>query len=394
MKQFNLLEKWYQSVYIISSPLSIQQLVPRERITLIYNTFTAFFGSKFFDVKPNSDKPIEKISWIFSLLSNFNKIGCIVALHEIARLIEYANTLEKPIQLELNNLKKNPQNLRTFFFELFVFKRFDDNQIPNKKKYLMGAQMIEGSCVIDNREYLFECRKIFMPKISELDIMRRLMIDFWKHATKTTKGIGMICTVSFKKPITGKHRSNFENRIKVFFEKLNNKTYVTNINYHITDDYGTFKVIDYNEASLFEIKEFKKYDILYYVIPPKIPVPNQPNKYNAKIICNFSTFQSKIYEKLENVLKEKKQQHKNSTLTNKILFIDSETLPEFHMGLFQNEAMFEKDKVAAIFKKLKINDIVCIIRRSYSKEKPEILLDAFSNENNRNTVKILKEIFR
>lgn len=335
-RSINLLNSWQKNTYLISSPLSIIQKVSRNKVSFIYDTLLSFFGEKYFEIKPYSDKPIEKISWLFSLLSNNNHIGCIGALYELVKLIQYSKTLDESIQKELHDLKKNPQNLRAFFFELFIYNLLDKNRIPNKKKTLVGRQVIEGSFIISNNEYLFECRKVFMPKIQELDIMRRLMTDFWQYGKTMKKGMGMICTINLKRPLSGRHRSHFETRIKQYFEDFNKLTHLSKnkIDYFVEDEFGDFKAIDYDEATLIEVEELKKYDILFYIIPPIIPIPEQPNRYGVKIICNFSVYQSKIYKKLENVLKEKKEQHKNSPFKNKILFIDSETLPEFHMGLF------------------------------------------------------------
>lgn len=391
-RQTNLLEKWYDNAKVISSHLNINQIVSRDKVVYIYETLLSFFGTSYFEIIPGIDKPIEKITWIYSLLSNENSLGCIDALFEISELIQYSSTLDETIQKELLDLKHSPQNLRTFFFELFVFKRLDENRIQNKKKYFVGAQEIEGTCTIAEKLYLFECRKIFLPKIQELDILRRLLMDFDKYGKTLTKGMGMICSITFNWPITGKHRSNFESRIREFFKALNQLTYA-HIDYNVSDEYGTFRAIDYDEATLIEIKGSKKYDILHYVIPPKVPVPGQANFYQGKVLANFFTLQSKIHKKFEEALKEKKRQHKNSPFKEKIIFIDSESLPEFQMGLFINEMMFERGKIAAICKKIHENNIVCMIRRRYLSDGYEILVDTFGNEQNKNVVKVLNQIF-
>jgi hypothetical protein len=389
----NLLDIWREKAFFISSPLNITPRISRDKVLFIYETLISFLGRNYFEVAPNSDKPIEKISWIFSLLVNNNHIGCIGALYEFAKLINYAKTLDTSIKKELEDIKESPEQLRTFLFELFIYNILDENKIENKKKTLVNKQIIEGTCIISDTEYLFECRKVFMPKIQELDIMRRLMSDFRKYGNEMHSGFGMICTINFKRPISGKHRSHFESRIKKYFEWFNKFKCLNKIDYFIEDEFGEFKATNYDEATLIETRELKKYDIIFYITPPKVIIPNQPNRYEAKVISNFHVFHSKIYKKLENVLKEKKDQHKNSPFQNKIFFIDSETLPEFHMGLFQNESMFQIDKVKDIYDKLNMKEVICLIRRIYTEENPTVLVDILAREENSSVINKLVKIF-
>jgi hypothetical protein len=392
MTTTNLLESWHKETLVLSSPFNIGKKLSRQKVSFIYDTLVSFFGLKYFDVKGNVDKPLKKISWLHSLLANNTHIGCVSALYEVALLIEYSKTLENSIQKELRDLKRNPENLRTFFFELYIFNFLDKKNIPNRKKIKLNDQELEGTCILFGNEYLFECRKIFMPKLNEFDVMRRLMTEFWFESKKINKGYGMICTVSLKRPIKGEHYSVFEKKIKKYFADFNEfKETIAKIEYIIEDEFGSFKVIDYDEASLIEIKAAKKYDVLFYVVPPLNPIRNVPNKYDIKITCNFFIFQNALYKKTESVLKEKKDQHKNSVFKNKIFFIDSESFPELQMGLFQNENMFDYNKVKSIYDKLNITNIVCIIRRHYMQETPNVFVDIFYPESLKETALFLKQ---
>ena len=253
----NLLNEWYKEVKLISSPLVIKPLFKQEKADYIYNTLLSFLNEEYFQINEYEDKPIEKISWLFSLLTNSKHLGCINALYEVAELMTYSKTLIPTIQQELQDLKKNPQNLRTFFFELYTYKLLDDCGISNNKKIVVGNQVIAGTCNILNTEFLFECRKIFMPNIQDLDVLRRLMKDFVSSIQNKIKGgIGMICTITLKRPITGKHRSSFHQKIDTYFSKLNSlRRYNIIIDYTIEDEMGTFKAINYNQADLIEIPQ-------------------------------------------------------------------------------------------------------------------------------------------
>jgi hypothetical protein len=390
----NLLEDWYKEALIISSPLNITPLIERKKVDFIYQTLSGLLGNSFFKVATNQDKAIAKISWLFSLLSNYKNRSCIHALYDISRLIKYAEVLDQSIRKDLSDLKKNPENLRTFFFELFIYRLLDNNNVPNIKKPVINGQTLEGICKILGEEYLFECRKMFLPKINDLDIMRRLMMDIYKQGQKMKAGVGMILSISLRRPINGVHRENFAKKIQEYFKALNNiKTAVT-IRYNLEDEFGSFSAIDYNEASLIEIKSKKNYDVLYYVKPPDMPIPDIPNFYQARIACNFSILESKIYKKLEDILKEKAAQHRNSPIKNKIIFLDSEMLPEFHMNLFQNEGMYHPEKVKSIYEKLNLKDILCVVRRKYSDKGIHVLVDTFCSEASKPVADYIKSLFK
>jgi len=258
MTSINTLEQWYKNALLISSPYLIKANVSREKITFIYEQLKAGFGEKFFYLKTGIDIPLDKTVWIHQLLANMNHLGSIGALYHIALLIQYANTLESNIYNEIHRVKNNPRNLRTFFYELFIFNILDKGGIDNKKKFTVGIQEIEGTCTINNKVFLFECRKVFMPKIEELDIKKRLMEVFYVKSRNMNKGIGMICGVKMARPIIGKYRQSFEEKISTYFKKLNKHAGFNEINYIIEDETGLFSATNYNEASLIEAKELKK----------------------------------------------------------------------------------------------------------------------------------------
>lgn len=360
----NLLALWYKEAFTLSSPFNLQSKIARSKVDFIHTKLLDFFGSRFFNVDPNVDKTINKIHWIYSLLANSNHLGCYHALHDICLLIDYSKRLDLSIQKELQQLKRNPENLRTFFFELFVYRILDQHTIPNEKKPLVNNQTLEGICILKGQEFLFECRKSFLPNISELDIKRRLMTDIWQLSQSQKHGTGMICTLQLSRPVLGIHRENAKQKLRAYFKTLNEIEGENRIAYTHSDEYGTFAAINYDEADLIEIKAKKEYDVLLYIVPPKYPVPGIPNYYHAEVACNFSLNRSEIYKKLETVLREKKKQHRHSAL-HKILFLDNETLPEFHMNLFQNESMYEPTMVQEVYNKIGFKDILCIIKRQY-----------------------------
>jgi hypothetical protein len=344
-------------------------------------------------VTNKQDKPIEKISWLYSLLAGKSHLGCIGVLFEIALLIEYAKTLDEGIQKEMKQLIRNPKNLRSFFSELYIYYLLDLQGISNKKKIKVGNQIIEGTCTMAGKEFLFECRKLYMPNLEELDIKRRLLNDLYFFGNSLKHGYGMICTIHFKKPLQAKHRLNFAKMIRQYFEGFNKLKSAPTINYTHEDELGTFKAINYDILSFEEITKLKSYDILFYLIQPENPIPNIPYQYVGKIISNFGTSKRDIYKKLEQILKEKKEQHKNSIFKNKIIFLDSESFPEFQMGLFTDSKMYDKNEIIRICNKLNLKEIICVIRRYYLNEYPEVFVDIIRPENLNDIDSELKLLF-
>ena len=367
----NLLDRWFDNAKMLSSPIAIKQVVARDRVDFIYITLSSYFPKSFFDVELYSDRPSEKASWILSLLSNYNHIGSISALNEIATLIEYSQGLGSEIRQEFESLKRNPQNLRSFFFELYIYHLLDRNGIKNSKKVKIGKQIVEGVIYDQEKEYLFECKKVFMPMVGEFDILRRLLIDFKRFSGKMKGGTGIICTIKLTRPVSGKHRSYFERIIKEYFLRINKKG-VNAVQYCIDSEFGSFYATHYDEATFVETKDLKLYDMIFYLIPPKSPMENQINYYSGKSICNFSYTYSEIYDKLKKVLKQKKAQHKYSLIKDKIIFIDNEIIPEFYMSLFQRENMLDEELLRNVYEDLNLSESVCILRRDYTGDNPSV----------------------
>ncbi|MBO3270458.1 hypothetical protein [Hymenobacter defluvii] len=374
MTSINTLEEWHKNALSISSPYLIKAIVSREKISFIYNELKNGFGEKFFRLKIGIDTPLDKTIWINQLLANKNHLGSIGALYHIALLIQYANTLEANIINDIKRLKNNPRNLRTFFYELFIFNILDRSNIPNQKKIVIGDQEIEGICTINGKQFLFECRKVFMPRIEDLDIKKRLMEVFYLKSKTMNKGIGIICGIRMTRPIISSYRQSFEEKISTFFENFNKSDGFNKINYVIEDETGLFNAINYDEASLIEAKGLKKYDVLFYLSPTG-------NKGNMVHLVGgtqgvFEVTQTALYKKLENILKEKKKQHKNSIYKHKIIFIDTEIFPGLELDLFQTETSFDEEMLKNVYNKVCRDTILIITRRIYQKETPEIKVAA------------------
>jgi hypothetical protein len=391
MNNINTLEEWYKNALSISSPLLIKPVVSRDIVVFIHNTLKNNLGTESFNLQIGKDIALEKSSWINQLLANKNHVGSFGALRQISELLDYANTLDYKISNEIKNLSKNPRGLRAFLYELYIFRILDLSNVPNKKKVTDGRQEIEGTCIINGIEFLFECRKIFLPKINELDIMKRLANIFYLKMKAINKAVAMMCCITLKRPISGNHMSVFKEKISRFFKNLNDSQGFASIDYVDDDEVGTFKVSDYNEASLIEARELLNYDMIFYSTLHSV---GEKIHVRGKIEFFFKLAHSVIYKKFESALKEKRRQHKTSEYKNKIIFIDTEVFPGLDMEIFNSVTSFDINAIEKLHDKVDRESILCITRRIYSEEKPIVLVDVIYPPGLEVQGKYLQSIFR
>jgi hypothetical protein len=329
----NLLTTWYEHTMYTSSPLQIKPFTSREKIEFIYKSFSEHFGLSYFDVIVGQDRSETEIPWIFTFLASKDNIGSIGGLYLAATLCNYLTSLDLDFQKKFKRLKGSPEQMRTFFFELFTYYCLDKNKIPNQKKVLDGIQELEGIFTINKKTFLFECRKAFIPRRDDLDILRRLVSQLNQSVQKITKYLpnGMLWQIKFKKNSqisAGNLINKITKAVDQFIDKLNNWEGIPEIQYHHELEVGSFMASDYTDADYLEITAKTDYDILLTVKPS-----SEPGRTIANIMANFSVFRSKIYKKLESTIREKKRQHEKSKHRYQVILIDNEEFPEFNMTI-------------------------------------------------------------
>jgi hypothetical protein len=388
----NLLNDWYKEASAFSSIFSIQRKYSREKIDLIYHQLLSLFPLKSFE-RTTVLIALDKRNWIHDLLARYHHSGSFNSLYEIAILIQYCDHFGEPLMSEIGKRKKDPQILRTLFFELFIYYNLDRSGIPNNKILKMGNQVVEGTCSIMGREFLFECRKLFTPQLHEFDIVVRLMKEIEKMLQSFQLMYGMIGVIKFKGKIQNRHYNEFRLRLEAFAACFKSGKFpLNNLNYIISDEFGTFEVKEFDEASKVEIEASNDYHVLFTVKPPKYVIADVPSLYLVAVDANYKMFKSKTYQNFESALKEKKEQHKGSTLKDKILFFDCEYLSEIQMGMFYSESFYDSNKILKLYNKLGLDYILCLIRRDYRHERPLIITDVYFRPNDLDTSKLLKQI--
>jgi hypothetical protein len=104
-----------------------------------------------------------------------------------------------------------------------------------------------------------ECRKLYAPNLSEVDIKWRVFRDFVFATDKLKQRCGMICTINFERPFERRHRNNFADKIRLYFERFNKLQTKPEIRYEHQDSLGVFKAMNFDAELLKNICEKPKY---------------------------------------------------------------------------------------------------------------------------------------
>lgn len=339
------------------------------------------FGPKFF-FSQEENIQIHDQNWLHQLLVNTKQKGSFLLLLDYAKLIDYATSLGTEFFHRIKQLETNLDNLRSYFFELFTYRLLDNNGIENVKRTIEGNQEQEGRCNIAGSDFLFECRKLYLPGSIELDVKKYIATHLvMKIKQEFNVGIGVLITVRFKRVVSNKSKAIFREKIDRFFRKLEiQKGRFHSIDYEDQDDNGVFKVSDYSIDQRLELENDKGCDVFCYLAPPGIITPGVPNHFVFHVSTSFTKDNSQVTDYLLNKIKEKKRQHNTSNFTKQIFFFDNEAFPGVRMSLFpMAKSNFEiNEKIVQTYIDESSSDVIlCIINRNYTHSKPIIEIKTF-----------------
>ncbi len=369
----NFLERWKKECYFLSSEFNYKNTfnLKRSDVDSTYAELKEYFGLEYF-------MPSTVRNWLHTLLINYHKPACILLVFEISNLLDYAKTLSGPIQRKLKSLRNNPKQFRDMLFEIFTYRLLDANKIPNIKKPFEGKKELEGTCTINGKEYLFECKKLYSPDSDLLETIAFALDLLFLQLHTLNKGFGFIGTIRFENPNSLSNKKNVESKIKAFINEFNSQTWIKTIEYEDNSENISLNVIDYSQLANLELeKDHENYHITFRYVPPSSPTPGIPVQYGVILGASFGMPQWKIYRKFFNAIQDKRKQHQNSKYQNKIYFIDSEFIPDLSLPIFQSDSMVVEEEISNFVKSMSEEEIVCIIRREYMSDVPKISIEAF-----------------
>jgi hypothetical protein len=153
-------------------------------------------------------------------------------------------------------------------------------------------------------------------------------------------------------------KMDFDNSLK---ELIKTSIGVSLSKKQINLSYGIISIEPFDKISLIGAKIAASSDILFYLEPLII---EGNSMLSGKVLCHFQVSEDLIFRKFDRIIQKVKKQHEKYE-GRKIFFVDSESNPEFHMGLFQTERSLNIDRIHNICIKNKIKDIICLTRRVF-----------------------------
>ncbi|MHA4737766.1 hypothetical protein [Dyadobacter sp. MSC1_007] len=366
-RKINVLQEWYDNGEKISSVFA-PPVIGRGVFSRVYTALKLYFGEEYFVISEREDKSIEKHFWIVELLANKNSFECIVALDKIVKLTVYLHTLPRHVVKEFEHLrgdyndarKVHAENLRNFFYEIYITRLLEQKRILVEKKPEDNGKPLDGVCYLDGKKFIIECTKPAIPKRIEFDVLKRVATEFILLTEKTIKLPPIIVVIDFKGRVTPAYKSHFSAYLIQLRKHLNTAHPGELLNFQVDNEYGSMRTEHFSDERLDKLMN-ESHGIIFY----SNGLVDQPAP-NSGINYKFSIEEHEILKHLEAVLKQKKTQHIDSEYAEKIIFIDSETLPEFNFGLFHEPTMFNLDKVTRLYEKLRMDCLVCITIRDYT----------------------------
>jgi hypothetical protein len=387
-----LLTEWHQKASLnFSSQFLHHPMIDQERLDFIRDILLTSFDAPYFQLFPGKEISNDQINWIKSLLMAPDRFSAVKALQELSLQLQYCKRFPT-LWKEFKRLRNNPINLRSFFFELFVYKTLDDAHIVTIKKPKRGKQELEGYCALKGSEFLFECKLPYLPGLEELFLVQRLMNDFYQQGTQKLPPNGYIATVELQRPLTATHRSELGEKIAKFYANLPSGVPVE-INYHDPGPAGRLDVQTFSQERLDAVKEENKADVTYYLAPTGEVRENGQVMLAGKVLGKFNVWREKQYQKLESILIAEEEQHPAVVFPRKVLFIGSESFPEFQFGIFQHDNMFDRDRIVQLCNALELSCIVCFIRKYYQGNDPYMKVDVIASSEQWDEGLLIKHVF-
>lgn len=264
------LGQWYLYACSVSSEFSIKQRIfKRGDVNKTYNILNDFLGDSI-KKKVRVDTKLNKINWLRSFLFSDDHLSTQYLIH-IATLINFAQY--KTSDKTFKDLKSNLQQITTFrsyLFEILTYKLLFENKIAYRESFIENGKQKEGTLSINGIEYLFECRKLFLPEydnvINKLHIQTILLENLSnsknyvfpngfiiqvlnvEHKTPEPHIVNQIIKSNIKKHL----RHELQNPITLKHEKF------------------TIKIEKYNYARLIELEHDENKNILIAASKPEM----------------------------------------------------------------------------------------------------------------------------
>lgn len=381
----NLLTEWKLTCDVHSTSLitTNEYHLARCDVDFVYNVLIDFFGIHYFDIKVIDENKKLKLNWLHSLLIQPNIFACIAKLYEVAISLKSLSSEKRKIY---ENYKNDPQHLQNFLFEQFVCRLLSKNGFSTTTEFKEINTPIDVLATFHGITFNCECKKLYVNRIKELTAKFQLLEFLTMKIKNLVKVQGIIGTIKLNKnldlkPHDSKFLDNWINesidKLNLIFKNLESHYNYKNFNESSNSEWGEIVIVEYSDFNKSRIEAEGNYDLIFY-IDDNLRSNFIQTELSAKVETTFSVLQSEITGKIINTIIQARNQHQYSRFQNKMIFIDSEMLPDINVPLFINDQMLDIESTQiAILKEARENEIVCLIQRNYMKNIPTFKLKAY-----------------
>lgn len=374
----NILAEWKKEFFALSSDLHFKKQYEREHINGVESILLDYFGKDFFIYEINTISGIENKNWIHELLAQKDHIS-LLALFEICNILEYSKKLDISIQSKLKSTINSIGRFQDLFFEIYTYRLLDFNRIKNKKKIRQGNKELEGECWINDKRFIFECKKLYAIQQEEIDAVMAIGNEFFlriQSAAVAKEIIGYVFLKKEAKTAKARFSKRLKDHLKRFEQNPNEKIDVV-----YEDDLGKMQIEEFDTARFIEYGySIPGPNVIFRLAPPTIILPDKPSHFRLNIQQYFVQVQSKITKKLLEVIRKKRKQHKDSKEENRIFFLDNERLRSFKFPLLPPGQFDNDEEIQAYITSKDTKDVICIIDRDYIVNPPTTKIKVYCKE--------------
>lgn len=345
----NLLDIWSSKMkeYVWRHGLINQS--PYSDIERIKENLLFFFGAKIFEYEkifPLSDQ-------LYALLSS-SRLSSLFKLAEVSSTIDFyrKNPTRELLPLHGNRRKLSYDEIQGRFFELFINKilienKFTTNTVDLYKDDKNISHPIDISIEFQKTKYLIECYKVGNPK---KQLFSKLINDIIKYSLKFSQNLRPVEMFSgyfiFKtEPITPdiiQHSSIvFKKALSEYFAGFRDQlSRVTKLDYQFENSFIQLKLFSNFVSSNFDlahIQDKKTNSLIFRTIVEGETYGNVTLDFSPMI--SHKSYKEHLIDKI----RDKKRQHKDSPIKNKLIIVEFENIKD--NNLYQGSIPITKNEV-------------------------------------------------
>jgi hypothetical protein len=380
----NILELWKGHFYYLSSDLVIKKTTDRKLVDAIYTIIKDFWGEDFFIANPIDLIQTDTLHVVIGALRK-NSLSAFYYLVETATLIDRAKSENSVAYHKLYAVRYRTDSFREILFEIYIEWILSHNKIPYQSEVVVGQQVKEGYCLINEVTYLIECKKKHSPVAQLRKLKQFISGEIFKLALKIKIGVEYICIINFK--TSQPNQQQIPKAFKQFGKYVIDRG--PNVINGVSLEYESicFEIVPFETATVSKLQDHlikndvffickNTYELAEDYLPKFIPgsgglIGEEPHlKFKITTYFNNAINQEKILSKMINAVHKAKNQHAMDK-TPSIIIIDNEFVEDFTAPLLNGNEYYE-EKLQEYVDQHSSNAIIILLYRNFTQVAPSI----------------------